>query len=133
MVEYTLGQVIDKLGRNPKLKFQFVAEETYKSVRGIVIALDGDGRVVNQEGQPVLSDFTLRSRFRLVNAPVDRMAAFRAFHEGKTIYCDCRGIRYYYKPESSGKLTIFENQFYKPVSIEEILYGKWFIGEGKDV
>ncbi|CAB1242405.1 conserved hypothetical protein [Clostridiaceae bacterium BL-3] len=130
MTEYTLAQMIDKLGRNPNLKFQFVEDEIYKeNGNGIVIALDEDGRVINEAGRPILSNFSLSSKFRLVNEPVSVKEAFKAFEEGKTIYCDNEGIRYYYEPELLGRCTVLKNQFSKAISVQELLYGKWFIKE----
>lgn len=129
MKEYSLGEVIDRFGRNNNLKFKFVAEESYKTNEGAVISLDAEGRVVNEEGESVLSNFNLRSKFRLVNDPVDKMEAFKAFSMGKAIYCSYANNKYEYIPCHDSEFTALKNKFDEPISIEEILYGEWFIEE----
>jgi hypothetical protein len=131
MTEYTLAQMIDKLGRNPNLKFQFVEDEIYKeNGNGIVIALDEDGRVINEAGRPILSNFSLSSKFRLVNEPVSVKEAFKAFEQGKAIYCILLDKKYEYSSEISGLLESKTRHGFMGISVEEILYGKWFIEEG---
>ncbi|QXE19506.1 hypothetical protein [Clostridium sp. 001] len=132
MQEYTLKQTIDKLERNPNLKFQFVSEESYRTDEGAVIALDGDGRIVNQEGEPILSNFSIRSRFRLVDEHVDVMDALRAFENGKVIYCLYESKRYSYNLGISSSSKLMDDD-YNAISAEEILHGKWFIEEVKSV
>ncbi|WP_058953186.1 hypothetical protein [Clostridium tyrobutyricum] len=129
MKEYSLGEVIDKFSRNPNLKFKFVAEELYKLSKGVIVKLDKVGRVVNEEGEPILSNFSLNSKFSLVNEPVDKLEAFKAFSMGKTIYCSHANNKYEYIPCHDSEFTALKNKFDEPISIEEILYGEWFIEE----
>lgn len=129
MREYTLKQVIDKLERNSNLKFQFVRNEDYRVEDGTIIHVDEEYRVVDISGKPSLSNFTLKDRFILLNQPVDKSTAFLAFWKGKTIYCEYQNCKFRYKPKNNGKYNILENENAEPVSIEEILYGRWFIEE----
>ncbi|MBV4423448.1 hypothetical protein [Clostridium tyrobutyricum] len=128
MAEYTLGQMIEKLGRNPNLKFKYTAEESCRTDKGVVITLDEFGRIINEKKEPILSYFTLNSKFSLVNEPVDRMTAFKAFEKGKSIYCDYEGKKYHYNRPSVYGNKLIDN-LGDSISIEEILYGKWFIEE----
>jgi len=128
MKEYTLKEVIDKLERNTNLKFKFVAEG-YRTDEGAVIKLNEDGYVVNQEGEPILSNFSLRSRFVLASEPVDRITAFRMFEKGKSIYCLLGGKRFNYYPDKINEFTELVSDQESPISVEEILHGKWFIEE----
>lgn len=130
MKEYTLKQVIDKFERNSNLKFKFLGNEDYKAENGVIIHLDNFDYVVNEEGESILSNFSLRDRFILLNQSVDIVVAFKAFSKGKTIYCECHNDRLHYKAIAGSGLTAVENiENQKPVSVEEILYGKWFIEE----
>ncbi|MEY7998646.1 hypothetical protein AB8U03_00270 [Clostridium sp. Mt-5] len=129
MTEYTLAQMIDKLGRNKNLKFQFVGEGPFRTNRGDIIHANSVGRIVNEANESALSDFSLNSKFRLVNEPVDKMTAFKAFSEGKSIYCLLRGSRYDYKPDLVSQFVELRTQADEPISVQEILYGKWFIEE----
>lgn len=131
MTEYTLAQMIDKLGRNPNLKFQFVEDEIYKeNGNGIVIALDEDGRVINEAGRPILSNFSLSSKFRLVNEPVSVKEALKASEDGKTIICELGDFtaEYHVVNDGSAFSKICDTRkSADPVSLQELLYGKWFI------
>lgn len=122
MAEYTLAQMIEKLGRNPNLQFRFIGGNAYKVDYGTIIHLDPDGYVVDRLGISTLSRFNLNSKFALVNEPVDRMTAFKAFEKGKSIYCIYRDIKRTFIPI---------NNTFTGFSIEEILHGKWFIEEGE--
>jgi hypothetical protein len=117
--------MLDKFERNPDLKFKFV----YEGTEGQVIILDEIGRVVNEEGKSILSCFNLNSKFSLVNEPVDKMEALKAFSMGKTIYCSYANNKYEYIPCHDSEFTALKNKFDEPISIEEILYGEWFIEE----
>ncbi|MBV4439403.1 hypothetical protein [Clostridium tyrobutyricum] len=130
MAEYTLGQVIDKLGRNPNLQFRFIGGNAYKVDYGTIIHLDPDGYVVDRLGISTLSRFNLNSKFTLVNEPVDKMEALKAFDEGKVIYCDCEGQKYHYDPSSMYGDRLVDTHG-NSISVQEILYGKWFIEEGE--
>lgn len=130
MKEYTLKQVIDKFERNSNLKFQFVRNEDYRVEDGAIIHLDNFSRIVNEENEPILSNFSLKDRFILLNQSVDKIMAFKAFSKGKTIYCECHNDRLHYKPMPSNEFTAMENiENQEPVSVEELLYGKWFVEE----
>jgi len=131
MQEYTLKQIIDKLERNSNLKFQFVSEESYRTDEGAVIALDGDGRIVNQEGEPILSNFSLGSKFRLVNEPVSFTEAIKAFIEEKIIYCELKGNKCRYIPLEDDIFHPLWDKNQNTITAEEILHGKWFIEEGE--
>lgn len=126
MTEYTLAQMIDKLGRSPNLKFKYVNEMglDYGNIH-----LSGDGHIVNEAGTPILSNFTLSSKFMLVNEPVNVKEAFKAFEQGKAIYCILLDKKYEYSSEISGLLESKTRHGFMGISVEEILYGKWFIGE----
>jgi hypothetical protein len=116
--------MLDKFERNPNLKFKYVNEMglDYGNIH-----LSGDGHIVNEAGTPILSNFTLSSKFMLVNEPVDRMTAFRAFEQGKAIYCILLDKKYEYSSEISGLLESKTRHGFMGISVEEILYGKWFI------
>lgn len=129
MAEYTLAQMIEKLGRNPNLKFKYSAEESCRTDKGVVIALDEFGRIINEKKEPVLSYFTLNSKFSLVNEPVGKMEAFKAFSMGKTIYCSYANNKYEYIPCHDSEFTVLKTKLNEPISIEEILYGQWFVKE----
>lgn len=131
MAEYTLGQVIDKLGRNRNLKFKHVAEEPYRIDKGAVIALDKEGYIVNQEGEPILSNFSLGSKFRLVNEPVSFTEAIKAFIEEKIIYCELKGNKCRYIPLEDDIFHPLWDKNQNTITAEEILHGKWFIEEGE--
>ncbi|KAA8676168.1 hypothetical protein [Clostridium sp. HV4-5-A1G] len=126
MTEYTLKQMLDKFERNHSLKFKYVNEMglDYGNIH-----LSGDGHIVNEVGTPILSNFTLSSKFRLVNEPVSAKEAFKAFEEGKTIYCILLDKKYEYSSEISGLLESKTRHGFMGISVEEILYGKWFIRE----
>lgn len=131
MSKYTLKQMLDKFERNPDLKFKFVEDKPYEEIEEQVIALDEIGRVVNEEGKAILSCFNLNSKFALINEPVDKLQDFKAFSMGKTIYCLYANDKYEYIHchDSEFKLTALKNKFNEPISIEEILYGEWFVKE----
>jgi hypothetical protein len=120
MIEYTLDQMIEKFRRNHSLKFEYLGGEGHGIGDGTVIHLTEDGYIVGNFGHSILSCFNLGSRFRLINEPVDRMTAFRAFEQGKTICCELNGTKCTFIPIK----TTFTG-----FSIEQILYGKWFIEE----
>ncbi|MCH3962955.1 MAG: hypothetical protein LKE46_01655 [Clostridium sp.] len=128
MIKYTLKQMLEKLERNHSLKFEYLGDEDHGIENGAVIHLTEDGYVVDNFGHSILSCFNLGSRFRLVNEPVDRMTAFRAFYEGKSICCEYKDTRRCYKPKE--KLMLEDNDRFA-ISVLEILYGKWFIREGE--
>ncbi|WP_017752486.1 hypothetical protein [Clostridium tyrobutyricum] len=120
MAEYTLAQMIEKLGRNPNLQFRFVNDEDYYKSLGIIVHLREDGYLANSSNETLT--FSLRDKFTLVNEPVDRMTAFKAFEKGKSICCIYSDIKRTFIPI---------NNTFTGFSIEEILYGKWFIEEGE--
>ena len=127
MAEYTLAQMIEKLGRNPNLQFRFVNDEDYYKSLGIIVHLREDGYLANSSNETLT--FSLRDKFTLVNEPVDKLEAFKAFSMGKTIYCSYANNKYEYIPCHDSEFTALKNKFDEPVSIEEILYGEWFIEE----
>jgi hypothetical protein len=129
MAEYTLAQMIEKLGRNPNLKFKYVGEETHMKKFGAFIHVNEEGKIVNEINDPILSKFTLNSKFSLVNEPVDVMAAFKAFHKGRLIYCEYAGAKFYYDPSSEYGDCALADVKGGAISVGEILYGKWFIEE----
>lgn len=131
MKEYTLKEVLDKFERNPNLKFKFVLNEDYRTEDGVAIRLDNFSRVVSEDGEPILSNFTLKDRFVLLNQSVDKITAFKAFARGKTIWCGYDENILHYEPMfNCSSPTVMENiENQEPVSVEEILYGKWFIEE----
>jgi hypothetical protein len=112
--------MIEKFRRNPNLKFKYVGEGCRVDC-GAIIHADADGYIKNENETSVLSHFNLNSKFRLVNEPVDRMTAFRAFEQGKTICCELNGTKCAFIPIK----TTFTG-----ISVQEILHGKWFIEEG---
>mgnify|MGYP000875664970 FL=1 len=125
MKEYTLAQVMEKMEKNPNLKFEYTGED-----RGVVIHADADGYVSNEDGEPILSNFTLNSKFRLVNEPVSVKEALKASEDGKTIICELGDFtaEYHIVNDGSGFSKICDTRkSADPVSLQELLYGKWFI------
>jgi len=129
--EYTLAQVMEKMEKNPNLKFEYTGED-----RGVVIHADADGYVSNEDGEPILSNFTLGSKFRLVNEPVSVKEALKASEDGKTIICELGDFtaEYHVVNDGSAFSKICDTRKSAgPVSLQELLYGKWFIeGDGED-
>ena len=129
MKEYTLAQVMEKMEKNPNLKFEYTGED-----RGVVIHADADGYVSNEDGEPILSNFTLNSKFRLVNEPVSVKEALKALEDGKTIICELGDFtaKYHVVNDGSAFPKICDTRkSADPVSLQELLYGKWFIeGDG---
>ena len=125
MKEYTLAQVMEKMEKNPNLKFEYTGED-----RGVVIHADADGYVSNEDGEPILSNFTLNSKFRLVNEPVSVKEALKALEDGKTIICELGDFtaKYHVVNDGSAFSKICDTRKSAgPVSLQELLYGKWFI------
>jgi len=123
--EYTLAQVMEKMEKNPNLKFEYTGED-----RGVVIHADADGYVSNEDGEPILSNFTLNSKFRLVNEPVSVKEALKALEDGKTIICELGDFtaKYHVVNDGSAFSKICDTRKSAgPVSLQELLYGKWFI------
>ncbi|PRR86004.1 hypothetical protein [Clostridium luticellarii] len=131
MTEYTLAQVIDKMGRNLGLKFQYIGEGIFEAESGSIIHVDTTGRVRNDVGELMLSSFTLNSKFRLVNEPVNFMEAIKAFAEEKIIYCEFEGDKSRYIPLEDDISHPLWDKNQNTITAEEILHGKWFI-EGDD-
>lgn len=130
MTEYTLDQMIEKFRRNPNLKFKYIGEESHKMTLGNNLHLSEYGYVANEEGKPVLSNFTLNSKFRLVNEPVNFMEAIKAFAEEKIIYCEFEGDKSRYIPLEDDISHPLWDKNQNTITAEEILHGKWFIEEG---
>jgi hypothetical protein len=130
MTEYTLDQMIEKFRRNPNLKFKYIGEESHKMTLGNNLHLSEYGYVANEEGKPVLSNFTLNSKFRLVNEPVSVKEALKASEDGKTIICELGDFtaEYHVVNDGSAFSKICDTRkSADPVSLQELLYGKWFI------
>lgn len=125
--------MLDKFERNHSLKFKYVNEMglDYGNIH-----LSGDGHIVNEVGTPILSNFTLDSKFRLVNEPVSVKEALKAAEDGKTIICELGDFiaKYHVVNDGSAFSKICDTRkSADPVSLQELLYGKWFIEEaGED-
>ncbi|WP_446897469.1 hypothetical protein ACSVC9_10625 [Clostridium sp. LBM24168] len=129
MNEYTLDQMIEKFRRNPSLKFKYVGEN-YKTDKGFVVALDEYGCLVDEAGELILSNFSIGSKFRLVNEPASVKEALKASEDGKTIICELGDFKteYHIVNDGSGFSKICDTRkSADPVSLQELLYGKWFI------
>lgn len=106
---------------NPKAKFRSLGEgmdcgKVYKS-SGDILTLD----IRNGVGLCVPR---IDGEWELVREPVDFMTAVRAYADGKTITCEFDTSDHTYKPSL---LTHMRDQFGDPVTISEMLKGKWYI------
>lgn len=136
MTEYTLKQMLDKFERNHSLKFEYLGDEDRGIENGAVIHLTEDGYVVDNFGHSILSCFNLGSRFMLINEPVSVKEALKALEDGKTIICELGDFtaKYHVVNDGSAFSKICDTRKSAgPVSLQELLYGKWFIeGDGED-
>lgn len=133
MTEYTLKQMLDKFERNNSLKFEYLGDEDHGVEKGTVVHLSENGYVVDNLGGSILSYFNLGSKFRLVNEPVSVKEALKAAEDGKTIICELGDFiaEYHVVNDGSAFSRICDTRKSAgPVSLQEILYGKWFIEEG---
>ena len=142
MKKYTLIQMLQELTENPDLKFEYQGEMDGKklehTVPGEVVSLSEDHQLVDDMTQKnVQWGFTMDSYFTSLSMSTMKRVnvgeALHALEEGKVSSACCiRMVESVFVLRHGGgdaSLTSIVTQLGRPVSLEELLYGDWYIRE----
>lgn len=119
-------EMIKALTENPKLKFTRVSDGRDFKTNATKIS---DGGIVDYYVSEIAGGgsecIALKDDWEQIREPVDFMTAVKAFREGRTAKCKTVGIgTRIYKPDLNNALF---DQYKDPITINEIIEGKWFI------
>jgi hypothetical protein len=138
MKKYTLVQMLQELEKNPDLKFEYQGEmdgkELEHTVPGEFVGLSKNHQLVDDMTRKnVQWGFTLNSYFTRPMKRVSVGEALHALEEGRVSSACCiRLVESVFVLRHGGgdaSLTSIVTQLGRPVSLEELLYGDWYIRE----
>jgi hypothetical protein len=138
MEKYKTWEITKALTENPNHEFKRVSDgmifRTSKQIENGKEVARYISQITSSKGWA--DCVTLSDEWELIQQPIPFMEAVKAYSEGKTIRCEIKDLTYTYEPveevEVGNKLDGYmlaevgnENE---AVSTDEILNGKWYMG-----